>query len=392
MTLNDLVYIDETGYHYTDYPTILEWLKDEYRAVFGKDVYLEADSQDGQEIAVRARALYDTAALGASIYSSRSPATARGVGLSSIVKINGIKRQSATKSTVDLNIEGSVGTTINNGVAEDSLGNKWFLPILVTIPGAGTIDVTATAENDGAITAQAATITRISTPTRGWQTVTNALAATPGVAVEKDAQLRVRQSSSVALPSLSVFEGTIGAVSNVEGVVRSEGYENDSGVTDLNGIPAHSIAMVVEGGVSANIAQAIAIHKTPGTRTFGTTDVIVFDKYGMPNTINFYRPTIVPIKVSIDISTFENYSSNFAELIKQSVVDLINSLRIGKNVLITKLYVPANLPGNIAGSSFDIDVIEIAKVPDAFGTINVPILFNEAASCTIADVTVTVIS
>jgi len=390
MTLNDLVWVDSSGYHFADYPTILEWLKDEYRAIYGEDVYLEPDSQDGQEIAVRARALYDTAALGATIYNSFSPSTAQGVGLSRVVKINGIRRQVATKSTVDLEIGGSVGTTITNGIAEDSNSNKWLLPALVVIPISGTITVTATAEKVGSITAQPATITKISTPTLGWQTVNNVLTATPGVAVEEDAELRVRQTTSVALPSLSVMEGTKGAVANVAGVSRSEGYENDDDVIDSDGLPPHSISMVVEGGDSQAIAEIIARHKTPGTKTYGTTSEVVFDKYGMSNTINFYRPTIVPMKVEVNLTAFIGYTTGYDTLIKQAVADLINSLKIGQDVLITKLYVPANLPGTTPGSTFDIITIEIAKVVNAFGTINVPILFNEAASCNVADVVVVV--
>lgn len=391
MNLSDIVYIDSTGYHYADYPTILQWLQDEYRAIYGADVYLEPDSQDGQLLAIQARAMFDSAVVGAANYNARSPSTAQGVGLSSAVKINGIKRQIPTNSTVDLDIGGTVGTTILNGIAEDTNKNKWLLPASVIIPISGTITVTASAENAGAINAQAATITKIYTPTLGWQTVNNVLAATPGAPVESDAELRVRQTTSVALPSLSVFEGTKGAVANVAGVTRSEGYENDSGSTDGDGIPAHTISMVVEGGDTQDIAEAIAAKKTPGTRTYGTTSATTYDKYGMPNVINFYRPTIVPIKVQVDLTAYTGYTTGYDTLIKQAVADLINSLKIGQDVLITKLYVPANLPGTTPGTTFDIIVIEIAKVGDAFGTINVPITFNEAASCDVNDVTVVVV-
>lgn len=391
MNLSDLVYIDSTGYHYADYPTILQWLQDEYRAIYGADVYLEADSQDGQLLATTARAMYDSAVTGAANYNARSPSTAQGVGLSSVVKINGIKRQSPTKSTVDLDIGGTVGTTITNGVAQDTVGNKWNLPASVVIPISGTITVTATADEDGYITAQAATVTKIYSPTLGWQTVNNVLAATPGSPVEEDAELRVRQTTSVALPSLSVFEGTKGAVANVAGVTRSEGYENDSDTTDADGILRHSIAMVVEGGDTQAIADAIAAKKTPGTRTQGTTSATTYDIYGMPNTINFYRPTIVPMKVEVNITALLGYTTGYDTLIKAAVAALINSLKIGADVILTKLYVPANLPGTTPGTTFNIISIRIAKVGDAFGAVNIPILFNEAASCLEANVTVVVV-
>lgn len=390
-TIIDLVYIDSAGFHYADYPTFLTWLQDQYKAIYGVDVYLEADSQDGQWIAINARAHYDSAALAAAVYNSFSPGTAQGAGLSSVIKINGIKRQVPTFSTADLTIVGQVGTLISNGVAQDTLSQKWNLPASVLIPISGSIIVTATAQEIGTISASAGTINKIYTPTLGWQTVTNVLAATPGAPVESDAALRLRQTTSVALASSSVFEGTRGAVENVTGVTRVQAYENDTGAVDVNGIPAHSIAIVAQGGDALAIATAIAVHKTPGTRTVGTTSEIIYDKYGMPNTINFYRPTIVPIKVEVDITAYTGYSGGYDSLIKAAVAAYINALKIGDDVLITKLYVPANLPGTLPGSTFDIVVIKIAKTINPFGTINVPILYNEAASCLESDVSIVVI-
>ena len=335
--------------------------------------------------------MFDSAALGAAVYNSRSPSTAKGAGLSSIVKINGVRRRKATKSTVDLTLVGQIGTPIIDGIAEDTIGQKWVLPSPITIPGTGTITVTAEAQEEGAVSAQAGTITKIFTPTLGWQSVNNVLAATEGVAVEEDAELRVRQEQSVALPSLSIFEGTVGAVSNIDGVTRVKGYENDSNVTDSDGIPAHNIAIVAEGGDAFEIAEAIATHKTPGTPTFGTTSEVVFDENGVPNTINFFRPTIVGIKAEVEITALTGYSSAYADLIKQAVADSINTLKIGEDVIITKLYVPANLPGNQASTTYNIIVVKIAKLADPLGTSNITIAFNEAAECDVSDVVVTVV-
>ncbi|QEL21721.1 hypothetical protein FQV39_03360 [Bosea sp. F3-2] len=111
------------------------------------------------------------------------------------------------------------------------------------------------------VTALPGMVTGIGTPTRGWQSVTNSAAAVIGQPVELDAQLRKRQTVSTALPSLTVFEGTIGAVASITGVDRLKGYENDTGTTDANGIPAHSISLVVQGGDATAIAQAIAAKK-----------------------------------------------------------------------------------------------------------------------------------
>lgn len=391
MTIEELVYIDANGYFFADYPTFLAFVQDQYRTIYGADVYLEADSQDGQWLAIQARMLYDTAALGASIYNSFSPATAQGVGLSRNVKINGIDRRVPTNSTVDVLIVGQAGTEIINGVVQDSLEQKWDLPASVVIPNDGDITVTATAQELGAVSAAPNTVTRIFTPTRGWQTVNNPTAATEGEPVETDAELRVRQAQSTANPSLTVLDGTIGGVANLDGVTDVRGYENDTGSTDGNGIPAHSIAIVVEGGVTQEIGDMIALHKTPGTRTYGTTNVDTVDAHGMPLTIHFYRPDPIAIEVQVTIAVNPVlWTSDYETLIKQAVADYINSIGIGSNVLISRLYSPAYLTGTVAGASYDIALIEIAIVGDPLGTINIPIAFNEVSECDVGDVTIVV--
>lgn len=196
---------------------------------------------------------------------------------------------------------GQAGATITNGAAKDANGVKWMLPATVTIPPSGTITVTATCATIGDISARAGTITQIATPALGWQSVTNPADAAEGAPVEKDAELRRRQTVSTALPSLTVLDGIIGAVANVTGVTRYVAYENDTGATDANGIPSHSISLVVEGGDATVIANAIAAKKTPGSGTYGTTAIVVTDIYGRPIAINFFRPTPAPIAATVAI-------------------------------------------------------------------------------------------
>ena len=88
-----LATIDETGLHLPDYPTVLEDVKARFRGIYGDDLYLGPDSQDGQLCAVFALALHDAYTLAGSVYNAYSPATAQGTGLSRMVKINGLRRK-----------------------------------------------------------------------------------------------------------------------------------------------------------------------------------------------------------------------------------------------------------------------------------------------------------
>lgn len=399
--------LDAAGIHAPAFSDILAYLKDAYRGIYGSDVYLENDSQDGQLLGVFAKAIYDCNAQTVAVYNAFSPATAQGAGLSSVVKINGIARRVASQSTADVRLIGQAGTTITNGIVADAAGNRWDLPATVTIPDEGEITVTATAQQLGAITAAANTITTIATPTRGWQLVTNPSAATPGAPVETDAQLRQRQSVSVALPSLTVLQGTIGAVADVPGVQRYKAYENDTGATDANGIPGHTISLVVDGGDAQAIANAIALKKTPGTGTFGNTAVDVTSAYGIPETIRFSRPAQVPIIVAISIKALSGYSSVIGNEIVSAVMGFINDLPIGGVELATgqgvpyaRIFVPAQLSGPYASpaSPSDASTYEILSIGIAKANVPSPVpapqdlllAYNEAATCTVADIVLTV--
>lgn len=388
MAISDLFYMDAAGLHIPDYPTVLRYLQQEYRIIYGEDTYLEADSQDGQWVGILALAMFETMQVAATVYSSFSPATSQGDALSRNVKINGLERMIPTHSTVDLRIVGQVGTTIRNGQAEGNDGEKWNLPTEVVIPPAGEITVTATAENVGAIRAPAGSITKIATPTLGWQTVSNANAAAEGRAVESDAELRQRQSYSTMLPSLSVMDGIVGAVLSVPGVTRVRSYENDTGATDGNGIPAHTICIVAEGGDAQAIADAIAFKKTAGAGTHGNVEITTRDQYGVESKTRFARPQLVRIRVHIELSAKYGYTTATSEAIRQNVATYISGLAIGETVSLSKVYSPANLSCSGNSATFDIRRITLARNEGEYAEASIPIAYREAAICSMADVEV----
>jgi uncharacterized phage protein gp47/JayE len=375
-----LAHIDKYGIHIPTYPEIIARRKEEFRGIFGADVYLEPDSQEGQMLAMFAMAEFDAYQLAQSVYNSFSPQTAKGESLSRMVPLNGIARHKSGYSTVDVTVTGQAGTVITNGMAKDVAEQTWLLPSIVTIPIAGEITVTATAQKVGAVQATAGEVNIIATPTRGWQLVTNSQAATPGVDVEKDGVLRSRQRVSTALPSQTVLDGIVGAVANLDGVTRFKGYENDTGADDANGQPAHSIAIVVEGGDTQQIGQAVADKKTPGVPTTGTTTTPVTDKYGMPLVIRFYRPTEVEIDVAVTITPRAGYVSPTGEAITTNLTAYFNSLDIGEDVLLSKLYTPVNDAEPTPGQrTFDVTSLTIARHGDAKSGANLPISFTELA-------------
>ncbi|MDF3081067.1 baseplate J/gp47 family protein [Burkholderia sola] len=392
MTLTTLApTIDANGITAPTYADVFAYLQDQYRSIYGADTYLAPDSQDGQMLGVFAKAISDVNSVAIAIYRSFSPATAQGDALSSNVKINGIARKVASYSSADLVLVGQAGKTITNGAAKDANGVQWMLPATVTIPPSGTITVTAACASIGDISARAGTIDQIATPALGWQSVTNPADAAEGAPVEKDPVLRLRQTVSTALPSLTVLDGIIGAVANVPGVTRYVAYENDTSATDTNGIPSHSISLVVEGGDATAIANAIAAKKTPGSGTYGTTAVIVTDIYGRPITIKFFRPLGAPTGATVTIKALSGYTSQTGQQIQQAVSDYINGVQIGGGLSRSVEWGDALTAANSVGGGVTFKLSGLTLTgPRGAGAPDVALLFNEAASCRPANVTLVV--
>lgn len=375
-----------------DYQTILNTITDYFRQIYGSDAYLEPDSKDGQMVALVALAVHDANNTAIACYNSFSPSTAMADALTRNVKINGIFRKAATNSTVDVVLSGTVGTAVTNGSVRDANGIIWNLPPVVAIGTDGTVTVTATCSQSGPVAAVIGSIRTINTPTRGWVSVNNPNTATIGESAETDAQLRVRQSQSVALPSLTPFSALDGALANVAGVTRHKLYENDTGSPDINGLPAHSIAAIVDGGDAAVIARTLQGKKGQGVSTFGSTSVIVSDKYGNPHTIRFSRSRDVPVHVALTIKAFTGYTSQIGEDIRREIVAYINSLEIGGDVLLSRIYSPANIGVVSGGSSryYDITDLRIGRSSGSVARDNISIAFDESASSATGKVAITV--
>ncbi|APM34599.1 baseplate J/gp47 family protein [Klebsiella michiganensis] len=371
-----------------DYQTVLDTITGYFQQIYGSDSYLDPDSKDGQMVALVALAIHDANNTAITVYRSFSPSTALNDALTSNVKINGISRRAATNSTVDELLVGEPGTIITNGSVKDTNGIIWNFPAQVVIGIDGTAIATATCGTSGAVAALAGSVNKINTPTRGWVSATNPLAATVGVAGETNAELRVRQSQSVALTSVTPFEAVDGAIANIDGVTRHKLYENDQDTPDANGLPPHSIAAIVEGGDATVIANTLRGVKGQGSTPFGSTVIIVPDKYGSPHPVGFSRPVDVPVFVKITISPLTGYTSQVGDEIKAAVAAYINSLAIGASVLLSRIYSPANLGVVSGGNSryYDITELLIGTSSAGVAATNIVIAFDHSASCRVADI------
>lgn len=382
-------YIDESGLHIPTYTDIRYALIADAKNIFGQDIHISEDSQDYQWISANAAYIYDTMQIAQIAYNGRSPSTAIGTTLDSIVKLNGIKRTPARKSGCNVVISGTPGTTINNGVVIDINNNYWDLIGAIVIPISGTIETLAICQKYGPISAAPGDINKIGTPVYGWNSVTNTESATVGQDSETDSQLRIRQSISTAQASRTVLEGIKGAIAAVSNVTRFAVYENDTNGV-VNGLPAHSVTAVVEGGTDADIAQAIYLKKAPGCYTNGSVVTDITDSFGQIIPIRFDRPNYVDIDVTITVKSIIGCTASATTAIKDAIAAYLNSLSIGDDISISSLWGAALATQDIKKPMFSITGLTAGKHSQAQGTNDIVIAYNEVTRGNVANITVNV--
>ena len=336
-------------------------------------------------------------------YNQFDPALASGAGLSGLVQLNGITRRAGTRTTAVLTLTGTAGVSLVAGKQVSTMDDS----VVFTLPAAvigvgGTVDVVGTATEDGALEAGAGTVVKIVTPVAGWSAVTNVGAATVGTEGETDEELRARQQASTSASAQSIIESIYSAISNLEGVTYCRVYQNITLEADARGIPAKSIAVIVQGGDEDEIAEVI-FNRNPLAGTFGTTTVTITDAQGFTYDVNFSRPVEVEIYVAVAVTVVNSalWPSDGDDRIKAAIVDFStsgaralgvplgydqNGYIVGESVYASELYLPV---GSVLGTKITEIVVGETAVP-APSADEVLVEWNEVAVFAIARIEVVV--
>jgi uncharacterized phage protein gp47/JayE len=234
---------------------------------------------------------------------------------------------------------------------------------------------------------EALTIDTISVPIVGWDSVSNPVAATTGRLTETDEELRERFRNSKFFQSQNILEGIIDALKNVPGVVDVTIYENDTDVVNSIGVPAHSFLPIVLGGLPSDVAQAIWENKPTGIPSVGDTTVQIADSQGILHNISFRQPTEVPVYITIELSDLGSMPGDADAQVKQNLVNYgSDSLFISSDVIYSRLYTPINsVPG------FTVNSLKIGKTPSPTGMSNIVINFDQVATITADNITITIV-
>lgn len=218
------------------------------------------------------------------------------------------------------------------------------------------------------------TITTIITPILGWDSVTNPQEASVGRYEETDEELRLRWRNTKFQFATNIVESLYSAVFSLEGVSNAVIYENDTDVVDENGVLPHSFLVLVDGGLSSDVATAIWRNRPTGIRSQGNTSVDIIDSFGYVRTINFSRPTEVQVYIEIDLETNNRFPEDGEQKIKEALISYINGLTINDDVVYSRLYTPIN---SVEGHQ--VNSLRIGTDPLNLGFSNIITNFDEIA-------------
>ena len=183
---------------------------------------------------------------------------------------------------------------------------------------------------------------------------------------ESDASVRGRMNAAIASRGIFTFDALAAALREIAGVSHFLIRVNDEDST-VDGIPAHTLAVLVQGGNANKIAEAIWNKKPPGIGTDGSISRTVTDEKGQEHTVKFSRPGMLSIHYQITIKTYEGFSLDAVQpLLRVALMDLMNNrFEIGQELIVPQVY---GLLYQAAGEYASTFAITDIVVSGTFGT------------------------
>lgn len=380
---------DDTGLVVDRFDEVKEALITDLQAAFGDDIKTTDDSVFGQIINIFAEAVADQNELVEQVKNAFT-IYASGQALSDLVKINGINRNEAEFSTVQVELTANAaGATVPSGslIEHVETGEQFETVGLGLILPNATISISAKAVNPGPIEAQIGKLTKIVNPVFGWDSVTNPVAATPGANEETDTELRARREIAASAAGPGTVGSILTAILDLDDVEAAQVYQNNGQSTDSFGIPRQHIFAVVLGGLDPEIAQTIFDNVGGGIGTFGTeTENVTEPITGIAYDIKFSRPSQLTVYIDLELVTNEDFPGDGEDQIKANLVSYGEENQgIGIDVIYSRLFTPINeVPGHYVNS------LTVGYSPSPVGTSNLSVDLDEQAVITTAAINITV--
>lgn len=368
--------ITENGITIERLETLVARLEAGFRAIYGQNINLAPDSPDGQLIGILAQMRMDIEELAETVYKQLDPDVASGAWLDQRVAYAGLIRRTASYSYLrSVILTGEPYTPLYAGlVVSDPQKGRWVLVQDTQLNQAGSARADFRSEQLGAFSVAQGEALSLETVTLGLATVTTSEASQLGSEEETDAELRQRfflSRARNAVNSVLAIEAKISELNDVKQVVV---LENNTAKTDAKGVKAHSINVIVDGGLDRDIANVIYHNKGAGVGLQGNTAVNVENQV-----VYFDRAVPVDIEIAITAVRYEDFTEIDQEGMKNTLAAL--SFSIGQTISLSRLYSPINTIGG-----FWVKSLKIARKGQPKQAENIPIQPREIARILPSDI------
>ncbi len=248
-----------------NYDELIAYYVNNFLTIYGSDINLSSSTSDGQWLNILTQGNLDNLDLITQVYNSFDPDNAVGVVLDQHVAINGIQRIAGTYSQTNITLVLSQVVTLYGldqstqpiYTVSDNIGNQWQLLTTQTEVGpSGNFVAVFQSAVPGEVLTIPNTINIPVTVILGVTSVNNPSTQTViGTNEESDAQLRVRRQQSVSQASQGYLAGLYAELADIPNIISSV-YENDGSTTDSEGVPGHSIWVLINGVPEIPLASA----------------------------------------------------------------------------------------------------------------------------------------
>ena len=336
-----MLQITETGIVIDSLTAVHQRLTEGFKRIYGDDINLDADSPDGQMVGLFSQEIENINQAIAMVVQMLDPYKATGSWLEQRAMYAGIVRRGADYSYLDdVIITGKRGVTVrNDSVFTDDNNTKWVTLNDVVLGENGSVRVNMRSRELGSFTLPANKELKMDTVTVGIEKAVTTKKAKSGTFAETDGNLLMRFMRSHSINNHDDRQGLEGALLDIPDVKQARVYENFTGATNANGIPAHSLNAVVIGGSDNDIAMTILKKKIGGCGVFGS--ISSTQNYaGAERTVMFDRASITNIKVKLILERVGGFHDIDTDGIKSALAS--TKFEIGESVYAMRLTCQVN--------------------------------------------------
>lgn len=343
------------------------------------------ESPDGQLIGIMSFEMYQAWQQLNLVYNSYNPYAATGAGLRNIGLLTGLPYGAAQRSIATIELQGTAGVVVpRKSIVSDEAGNEFFVSFDTVIPGnAQVVSVVP-----GLIDVSADTITTIETPVAGWDSITQTLDGSEGSLAQSESKYRNVRQRTVMRNYTSTPDTMQGRLLEL-GLGQATVVNNTSAITLPDGTPANTIHVTVgeiAGVAEQDVARVILETNAIGCPTFGNTSVAITDNQGNEQTVSFSVATQVSIEIDVEVTYLTDKVAGADENIKTALVNHINSLLSGEDVIWSRLFSYIT-----PYAKAQVNSLEVGVKDAALGTTNVPITDEQFANISVEDINLTVV-